>query len=106
MWEGERILPEGFVQFVSQVAPAWAAGDRPIYGGFFWINGDGALPVPRDSCYMNGAGDQFTMIVPSHELVLVRLGHYRGTAAGGESLKTALSLLMHAVPRGASRRLP
>jgi hypothetical protein len=69
VWEGERILPEGFVQFVSQVAPAWAAGDRPIYGGFFWINGDGALPVPRDSCYMNGAGNQFTMIVPSHELV-------------------------------------
>src|SRR5207244_724599 len=25
VWNGERILPEGYVQFVSTVAPAWAA---------------------------------------------------------------------------------
>jgi CubicO group peptidase (beta-lactamase class C family) len=98
VWQGERILPEGFVEFVSQVAPAWAADGRPIYGGFFWINGDGALPIPRESYYMNGAGNQFTIIIPSHELVIVRLGHYRGADVGGESLKSALSLLMKAIP--------
>jgi len=98
VWEGRRMLPEGFVKFVSQVAPAWAADGRPVYGGFFWINGDGALPVPRDSYYMNGAGGQFTVIIPSHDLVVVRLGHYRGADVGGESLKSALSLLFRAVP--------
>jgi CubicO group peptidase (beta-lactamase class C family) len=98
MWQGERILPEGFVKFVSQVAPAWAADGRPIYGGFFWVNGDGALPIPRESYYMHGAGNQFTVIIPSHELVVVRLGHYRGAGVGGESLKSALSLLVQAVP--------
>lgn len=98
LWEGERILPEGFVKFVSEVAPAWAADGRPIYGGFFWVNGDEALPVPKDSYYMSSAGNQFTVIIPSHELVVVRLGHYRGADVGGESLKSALSLLMRAVP--------
>ena len=47
VWNGERILPEGFVKFVSTLAPAWVADHRPVYGGFFWINGDGAYPVPR-----------------------------------------------------------
>jgi CubicO group peptidase (beta-lactamase class C family) len=98
VWNGERILPEGYVKFVSEVAPAWAADGRPIYGGFFWINGDGALPVPREAYYMNGTGSQFTVIIPSHELVVVRLGHARGGPIGGESFNRALSLLMAAVP--------
>ena len=46
VWNGERLLPEGYVKFVSTVAPAWQADHRPIYGGFFWINGDGELPSP------------------------------------------------------------
>ena len=29
VWNGERILPEGFAKFVSTVAPAWAADKRP-----------------------------------------------------------------------------
>ena len=98
VWNGERILPEGFVQFVSTVAPAWTADHRPVYGGFFWINGDTLLPVPRRAYYMSGAGGQYTLIIPSHELVVVRLGHYKGQAAGLESLKNALALLMKAVP--------
>ena len=96
--DGERILPEGFVDFVSTVAPAWAADGRPVYGGFFWINGTGAFPAPRDAYYMSGAGGQTTLIVPSRELVVVRLGHYRGAPAGGRALRRAVALLMEAVP--------
>jgi CubicO group peptidase (beta-lactamase class C family) len=99
IWNGERILPAGFVRFVSTVAPAWQADGRPIYGGFFWINGDGVYPIPKTSYYMAGAGGQFTFIIPSHDLVVVRLGHYRGAAAGGEGLKRALALLVDAVSR-------
>ncbi len=98
VWNGERILPEGFVQFVSSVAPAWAADHRPIYGAFFWINGDGSFPVPRSTYYMTGVGGQYTLIIPSHDLVVVRLGHYKGEVAATESLKNALTLLMRAVP--------
>jgi len=102
VWEGRRILPEGFVKFVSTLAPAWKADNRPIYGGFFWINGEGALPVPREAYYMSGAGGQTTLIIPSHELVVVRLGHYKGSAAGSTGFKKALALLMEAVPKQVS----
>jgi CubicO group peptidase (beta-lactamase class C family) len=98
VWNGERILPEGFVKFVSTVAPAWKADQRPIYGAFFWVNGWGQLPVPRDAYYMSGSGTQMTIIIPSHDLVVVRMGHYKGGAPGYESLKRALALLMEAVP--------
>src|SRR5215467_14784278 len=92
-------LPAGYAKFVSTPAPAWVADKRPIYGAFFWINGDGQYPVPRDSYYMAGAGDQVTMIVPSHDLVVVRMGHYKGETLGAAALQKALALLMEVVPR-------
>ena len=98
VWNGERILPEGYADFVSTVAPAWEADGRPIYGGFFWLNTTGTFPVPRDAYYMSGAGGQTTLIVPSHDLVVVRQGHYAGAAAGGRALRNALALLMEAIP--------
>jgi CubicO group peptidase (beta-lactamase class C family) len=104
VWNGERILPEGYVKFVSTLAPAWEADKRPIYGGFFWINGDGTFPVPRDAYYMAGAGGQTTLIVPSHDLVVVRMGHFKGGALGTEAFKRSLSLLMEAVPQKQTER--
>lgn len=98
VWNGERILPEGFVKFVSTLAPAWAADKRPIYGGFFWLNGTGTWPVPTTAYYMLGAGGQVVLIVPSHDLVVVRLGFDKGEQASAASLRKALSLLMQAVP--------
>jgi CubicO group peptidase (beta-lactamase class C family) len=99
VWNGERILPEGYVKFVSTVAPAWEADKRPIYGAFFWINGDSTFPVPREAYYMSGAGGQTTLIIPSHDLVVVRLGHYKGATVGGRSFRRALALLMEGIPK-------
>lgn len=98
VWNGERILPENFVKFVSTPAPAWVADHNPVYGGFFWVNGDGSYPVPRSAYYMSGAGGQETMIIPSHDLVVVRLGHFKGADEGLKSFKKSLALLMDAVP--------
>ena len=98
VWNGERILPEGFVKFVSTLAPAWVADHNPVYGGFFWINGDGSYPVPKSAYFMSGAGGQKTMIIPSHDLVVVRLGHFKGADEGAKSFKKSLALLMEAVP--------
>jgi CubicO group peptidase (beta-lactamase class C family) len=103
VWNGQRLLPEGFVKFVSTVAPAWQADGRPIYGGFFWINGDGQFPAPKEAYYMAGAGGQYVLIIPSRQLVIVRLGHYRGEAAGSRALAKAVALLMDAVPDEGSR---
>jgi CubicO group peptidase (beta-lactamase class C family) len=94
MWQGQRILPEGWSTFVSTPAPAWK---QPVYGGLFWINGDGALPVPKSAYLMNGAGGQRTIIIPTHDLVVVRMGHYRGDRAGMKTLNLALAELIAAV---------
>jgi CubicO group peptidase (beta-lactamase class C family) len=97
-WNGERILPEGFTRFVSTLAEPWLADGRPIYGGLFWINGDGAFPIPKDAYMMLGAGGQSVAIIPSLELVVVRLGHYKGQSEGAKTLNKAYALLMEAVP--------
>jgi len=98
IWNGEQIVPREFVKFVSTVAPAWEADRQPIYGGFFWINGTGSFPVPKDAYYMAGAGGQTTLIIPSHDLVVVRLGHFKGATPGRAAFRKALALLMEAVP--------
>ncbi len=98
VWNGERLLPEGFAGFVATLAPGWVADKRPIYGGFFWINGDGHLPVPKDAYYMGGAGDQRTLMIPSHDLCVVRLGHYGGFPASTAKFHGMLAKLMEAVP--------
>lgn len=99
MWNGERILPEGFVKFATTVAPAWAADNRPVYGAFIWINGTGDYPVEKEAYYFSGAGGQTALVIPSHDLVVVRLRHYKGEQAGEEAFKKALSLLMEATPK-------
>ena len=93
MWQGQRLLPEGWTAFVSTPAPAWK---QPVYGGLFWVNGDAALPIPKTAYYASGAGGQRTFIIPSHDLVVVRMGHYRGDRAGMRTLNAALAELMAA----------
>jgi CubicO group peptidase (beta-lactamase class C family) len=95
VWQGQRLLPEGWAKFVGTPATAWS---RPIYGGLFWVNGDGARPVPKSAYFANGAGGQRTIVIPTHDLVVVRMGHHRGDRAGMKTLDLALAELMAAVP--------
>ena len=96
VWQGERILPEGWADFVSTRAPAWT---RPVYGGLFWVNSDGRWRAPRNAYYMAGAGGQHVIIVPSHDLVVARLGHRRGSRAGPAALNVALGKLIEAIDK-------
>ena len=98
MANGERILPEGFAEFVSTLAPAWVADSRPIYGGFFWLDGADYGMEPSDMYSMRGAGGQMTMIIPSRDMVIVRLGHYAGAPAWNKAEPVGLQLLLDAVP--------
>ncbi len=82
MWNGERLLPEEFVDFVQTPAPAW---DEPVYGGLFWLNtadetgrGRRIPTLPPDAYNAAGAGDQRTYIIPSRDLVIVVMSHRAG----------------------------
>ena len=48
---------------------------------------------------MSGAGGPTTLIIPSHDLVVVRLGHFKGSAPGAQAFNRALAVLMEAVPK-------
>jgi CubicO group peptidase (beta-lactamase class C family) len=99
VWNGEPILPADYVEYARTLAPAWVADGRPVYGGsFLWINGDASLPIPTDAFAFRGAGGQSATIIPSHRLVIVRLGKYRGAGPGGRALRQAMELLVEAVP--------
>jgi CubicO group peptidase (beta-lactamase class C family) len=72
VWEGERILPEGWCDYVSKHTPESMANS---YGAGFWTIEHAAIEtVPKDTFYANGFQGQFVIIVPSHSLVIVRLG--------------------------------
>ncbi len=79
-WNGERLLPEDFVDFVSGPAPAWRDG---AYGGLFWRNAGHReiKSLPRDTYFADGAGHQSTFIIPSRELVIVVMNHRSPAAA-------------------------
>ena len=94
VWNGQRLLPEGFAKFVSTPAPAWR---RPEYGGQFWVNGIGNWNLPRDAYFASGAGGQHTFVVPSHDLVVVRMGHQRGAPVGSKLLNNALAAIVSVV---------
>ena len=61
------------------------------------MNGDGAWPAPKDMYFMSGVGGQQVLIIPSHQLAVVRLGHYKGTSAAGRATRAAVSMLVDAV---------
>ncbi|HVY63545.1 MAG TPA: serine hydrolase [Gammaproteobacteria bacterium] len=76
VWNGERLLPEGWSKYVSTLAPAQPAGyfkGGPGYGAQFWVH-NGREGLPDVAYAADGAGGQYAMIVPSANLVVVRRG--------------------------------
>ncbi len=79
IWDGKRILPEGWVKYTTTPAPAAALGR---YGAHWWLNaGDPADPtkrkfpnLPTDVYWADGFEEQYVMAIPSKKLVVVRLG--------------------------------
>jgi CubicO group peptidase (beta-lactamase class C family) len=79
VWNGERILPEGWVHYSLTPTPKAPQGQ---YGAQFWLNAgekdnpdDRLFPsLPRDLAYMGGHNSQIVAIIPSRDVVIVRLG--------------------------------
>ena len=72
VFNGERILPEGWVNYT--VSEASASDGR--YGSFFWLNRGRDLPsVPEDMYACQGHDGQRIFILPSQELIVIILGY-------------------------------
>ena len=116
-WKGERILAEEVVNFAQIPAP----GSGGHYGAGVWLNPAkvdvqtyNELPssnkhkkqkewittaMPSDTYFFSGYQGQYVMIVPSRELVIVRLGLYDedDAMAEGRVPKFSKSLLFQEI---------
>jgi CubicO group peptidase (beta-lactamase class C family) len=100
VWNGERILPAGWVAYSLTPAPA------PLgrYGAHWWLNAGEPLDITRrpwpdlstDLYWAAGFQGQHVAIVPSRELVVVRLGASADERAW--SLGDFLAELLAALP--------
>ncbi|RTY70306.1 class C beta-lactamase-related serine hydrolase [Flavobacterium bomense] len=70
-WNGEQIFNESWAKYTA--TPTNTSNGR--YGGHFWLNAGGHFPdVPRDMYYCSGFQGQMVAIIPSLDLVIVRMG--------------------------------
>lgn len=81
VWSGQRVLPEGWVAYTRSPAPNVP---DPQYGAHVWLQvpkeyrcGSTGRSLPADTFHAIGHEGQFVTIIPSRELVLVRLGFTR-----------------------------
>ena len=72
IFDGNRILPEGWVDYVTTTASNSNGG----YGSFFWLNQDGGIKSAPEDMYMCvGHDGQRIYIIPSLDLITVVLGY-------------------------------
>lgn len=64
---GEQIIPPGWVRYMTTPTPG--SGGR--YGAGVWLSEPG---LPPDAFLMNGFQSQRTVIIPSQDMVIVRMG--------------------------------
>ena len=78
VWNGRRLLPEGWMrQTTTTITPPSA--EDPNYAAGWWTNSTASGSVvderlPRDAYWASGHDGQRLYVVPSEQLVVVRLG--------------------------------
>ena len=90
VWNGERLLPEGWSRFVATPAPAQPPQGAG-YGAFFWLYG-AEQGLPDGTYAMNGNRGQYVFIVPSRKVVIVRRG-FDSAAARFDEVRFAKDVL-------------
>ena len=86
VWEGERILPPGWVSYSAMPSSTAPLGR---YGAHFWTNGGNTTTnktkplekLPPNTFYAAGYEGQYLVIIPSRKLIVVRLGMTRNIKA-------------------------
>jgi CubicO group peptidase (beta-lactamase class C family) len=70
-WNGEQIFDESWAKYVASPTN----GSKGEYGAHFWLNSGGRYPdAPKDLYSCNGFQGQMIFIIPSYDMVIVRMG--------------------------------
>jgi CubicO group peptidase (beta-lactamase class C family) len=93
VWDGRRVLPEGWVNFARAPGPD---RETDIYGAHWWLTAAQGPGRPMrslitdnamaDSFHAQGHEGQIIVVVPSKDLVMVRLGLFHGGTESWDAL--------------------
>ncbi|RQS68400.1 class C beta-lactamase-related serine hydrolase [Burkholderia sp. Bp8963] len=101
VWDGKRLLPEGWVGYLTRATPQ---APRKDFGAHLWVkvpepfnDTDPHAPaLPADAFHAVGHEGQFVSVVPSRQLVVVRLGLSRPESAWNH--EAFLTRVLAAIP--------
>jgi len=93
VWNGQRVLPQGWVDFARTPGPD---ANTDIYGAHWWLTPPDGTGRPARSLIVNpdltdafsaqGYEGQIIVVAPSKDLVLVRLGRFDGGSEAWDAL--------------------
>jgi CubicO group peptidase (beta-lactamase class C family) len=91
-WNGEQLLPMGFVDYMRSPVPASDEGHGAVYGrGQVWLARGEGFDLPADTFMLEGKLRQVIAIIPSRKLVILRMGLTR------EDIGYSVAKLLHAI---------
>ena len=91
-WNGQQLLPAGFVDYMRTPLPTSDEGHGPVYGrGQVWLARGLGFNLPADTFMLLGHNHQAIAIIPSRKLVIVRMGSTR------EDVGYSVASLLHAI---------
>lgn len=99
MWDGKRLLPESWVKYSSTPT----AASKGEYGAHFWTNGGSKSSkqnrpfpnLPADLYFAAGYKNQRLIIIPSQQLVIIRLG-WSDDASSSQYMNTLVVDILNA----------
>lgn len=97
VWEGKRILPEGWADYVAAPAPVQPGprtdgSPRSGYGAQFWLY-DESWGLPKGTYAAIGNRGQFLFIVPERNILIVRRGFDDNGGARFDVVRFAADIL-------------
>jgi len=95
---GEQIIPEDWLAYVAAPTP----GSDDTYGSAFWTYPTG---LPEGYVIMNGFQGQYAFVIPSEDLVVVRLGAKNRQSDGAIDFANAVVAAMRAPEPGVTEAL-
>lgn len=77
-WNGQQLLPSGFVDYIVSPSAVSDEGHGPVYGrGQVWLAKGQQFGLPDDTFMLQGHLRQVIAVIPSRKLVILRMGMTR-----------------------------